>query len=377
MIEENENEKSLQFIKIITTIIIYSVISVVIGFLFCLSKVDAVSQYHYRNSSNVLTSWANTTQDTTYNFGTQNIPTSYVVAMQFRDSTTFTGNNKYDYYVSGRYWIVVNGERTINFNIQTAIFNGSNVASTGNACVVNATQSTKLNYYPLLGYKTRKDITFSVSCSGLFSNGYYPLITIQFKSDTAVSGEGQLTFNNSSMVQTTSSIDSSSIINNQNNNTNTIVNNNNQNTQSIINGQQETTDAVNGLKDSITSEDSADLSNLDIELNENDPLSNLLMLPVNLANVIIQATSGSCEDYSFGQLFGHNLKLKCIDFPSLLGSNLYHTIDILIAFFMIYQLFMMCITIYNDITSLRDGFDDLYTPAHEGYKTKHGGGERV
>ena len=58
----------------------------------------------------------------------------------------------------------------------------------------------------------------------------------------------------------------------------------------------------------------------------------------------------------------------------ILGSNLYNLIDMAICLFLAYNIGLMCVTIWNNMTSLNDDFDDMYSPKHV-YQGKHSGGD--
>ena len=83
--------------------------------------------------------------------------------------------------------------------------------------------------------------------------------------------------------------------------------------------------------------------------------------------------NGTCATFDLGSLFNTNLTLPCINLQSILGSSLYNTIDVAISLFMIFNIVMMCIDIFDRLTSFEDPFNELYTPKHT-YQPKHGGG---
>lgn len=150
-----------------------------------------------------------------------------------------TGSNKYDYFISGTVEIKQLGDRVINFGIQTELYNGTNLVGMPEKCTVSQSQTKKNSTIGTIKY-TSKKLTFSINCSGFSGNGYYPLITILYKSDAASTNVvSELYISKFNYVQTTSNVDSSAIINNQNNNTQAIINNNNANTEAITNAMEE------------------------------------------------------------------------------------------------------------------------------------------
>lgn len=63
-----------------------------------------------------------------------------------------------------------------------------------------------------------------------------------------------------------------------------------------------------------------------------NPLDYLLTLPTHLLQKINTVLSAnSCSRVSFGSLYGTELYLPCIDFASLLGSNIWNTIDLFVG----------------------------------------------
>ena len=64
----------------------------------------------------------------------------------------------------------------------------------------------------------------------------------------------------------------------------------------------------------------------------NDPLNYLLVLPLHTIQRINTAlSSSSCSRITFGQLYGSELYLPCIDIKSHIGNNLFNTIDVMMG----------------------------------------------
>lgn len=156
------------------------------------------------------------------------------------------------------------------------------------------------------------------------------------------------------------------------------------NTQNIIDNsnknQQETNDRLDNINDSLNDDTSPDTSNAfsDIKLNTNSAISNLVLMPINYLNRVLNLSKNTCSTYSldFG-IFNSNYKLNlpCIKLENFFGTQWWNIIDYLICFYMIYNIIMLAISAFEDITSLRDSYDSLYQPKHAdtGYKPKHGG----
>lgn len=62
----------------------------------------------------------------------------------------------------------------------------------------------------------------------------------------------------------------------------------------------------------------------------NDPLQNLLQLPVQFINALV-SQSNTCQAVNLGTLWGVSLTLPCINLQNLLGSTVWTTIDVLMS----------------------------------------------
>lgn len=159
----------------------------------------------------------------------------------------------------------------------------------------------------------------------------------------------------------------------ENDNTQNIIDNSNKN-------QQETNDRLDNINGSLNDDTAPDTSNAfsDIKLNTNSAISNLVLMPINYLNRVLNLSKNTCSTYSldFG-IFNSNYKLNlpCIKLENFFGTQWWNIIDYLICFYMIYNIIMLAISAFEDITSLRDSYDSLYQPKHAdtGYKPKHGG----
>lgn len=158
-----------------------------------------------------------------------------------------------------------------------------------------------------------------------------------------------------------------------NDNTNSIIDNSNKN-------QQQTNDRLDNINGSLNDDTVPDTNNAfsDIKLNTNSAISNLVLMPINYLNRILTLSNDTCSTYSidFG-IFNSNYKLNlpCIKLENFFGNYWWNVIDYFICFFMIYNIIMLAISAFEDITSLRDSYDSLYQPKHAdtGYQPKHGG----
>jgi len=302
-----EQEEKINVLALILLIILIGINSIAILFIIGVSRVDAATQYRYRNSSNEFSTWENATQDTTYSF-TQNTSNNYVVGVQFQDTTKFSGTNKYDYFVSGTYTLSGFTATIYNFNVQTYIYNGTNLTNVSSQCTYNGTQ-TNVND----GAIVKKTLAFSINCTGLTGANYYPYMTIQIKSNNGANTRSTLYISRFSLIQTSANLDSSSIINNNNNNTQSIINNNNQNTETIVNNQNENTNKqiesqqVCNLNASIVKDNYLINSNGTEETNNNFGISDY----IDVKSITITATNDNgYASYCFYK--SDKIKINCL-----------------------------------------------------------------
>lgn len=157
------------------------------------------------------------------------------------------------------------------------------------------------------------------------------------------------------------------------NDTQNIINNQNQN-------QQQTNEKLDDLNDTMQ-DDTAPTNNDftsqlgNISVAPNTPVSNLVLLPINFLNRLIDLSDNQCVSYNLGNFYGTDLTLPCLTLSNYFGTDLWQTIDYLVCFFMIYNFAMLCIMAWEDFTSLRDDYNSLYQPKHAKgeYQPKHGG----
>ena len=148
-------------------------------------------------------------------------------------------------------------------------------------------------------------------------------------------------------------------------------------TDDFVTAQKNTTNAINKTNDTIKDESDANTSGFLQDVNQdysNNPVSDLITMPITFLQTLNNNVSGSCITWDLGDLLGTNLTMPCINLQKILGSNLYNLIDMAICLFLAYNIGLMCVTIWNNITSLKDDFDDMYSPKHV-YQGKHSGGD--
>lgn len=129
---------------------------------------------------------------------------------------------------------------------------------------------------------------------------------------------------------------------------------------------------LNDINNSLNDDSGVDNSEIedlfgDIRGNSNSPVSDLLTLPITLLQAYLDGMSGTCSPYTLGTLYGTTLVLPCIDIPGIIGTSLWNIVDALFCLYMIYNVGMMCISIYESFTSLDDSMQLLYSPQHSGH----------
>lgn len=141
--------------------------------------------------------------------------------------------------------------------------------------------------------------------------------------------------------------------------------------ENIVKQNKETNDL---LKDdsSISNDKITDITNIDTNTS-NTPVSDFITLPITLLNKYNSSMNSSCSSINLGSLLGTNLIFPCINLEQRLGSNLWNIIDKLFSFFMVFNIAMFCVSIFERLTSLHDDFYSAYEPQHA-YNGKHGGG---
>lgn len=200
---------------------------------------------------------------------------------------------------------------------------------------------------------------YSATCPmNMGSNGLYRIYIRLFDNQQNSQSTYRFVLTNAITFETADSnqvnIDISSI----NNKTQQQIDNDNANTNKIIQSQ-------NQINNSINSEESPDTDSFLDDITpdySNNPVSDLITMPITFLQTLNNNSSGSCVSWDLGSLLGTNLTMPCIDLNHVLGSRLYNLIDMAICLFLAYNLGLMCVTIWNNITSLKDDFDNMYAP---------------
>lgn len=160
------------------------------------------------------------------------------------------------------------------------------------------------------------------------------------------------------------------------------IQNDNQNAQNIIDANrydsQQIQGAVEDTNDTLKDETAPTLDLSDLEVSSNTPISDLITMPLTILNTLIQTLDGSCTNYTIPFFNNNSLTFPCFTISDYLGSTVTNYIDLFICFYMCYNIAMLIVSVFEDVTSLRDIYDSMYVPKHaeSGYQPKHakGGG---
>ena len=151
--------------------------------------------------------------------------------------------------------------------------------------------------------------------------------------------------------------------------------------QEVINSINSNTQAIEDTNDILNNNDVSNDTNTSIdnvftfgtEEETFGPVADLLLLPLTLFRALYSGFNNSCSTYNLGSLFGTQLSLPCINIRNILGNQLYNFIDMAISIFMILNIILFCIDIFDRLTSFEDPFNDLYSPKHT-YHGRHENG---
>lgn len=142
----------------------------------------------------------------------------------------------------------------------------------------------------------------------------------------------------------------------QNQNANQAHNDSQAEQQAINNNTQ----AINDLNDNIMQDyEVPDDIESDFEFSEwfsqedSDFIRGILLFPFRIFTLISGALdSNTCIEYSFGRLFGYELKLPCINYKQYIGNAIYIIIDTVFALVIVFGLIRYMISVYDFVFSI-------------------------
>lgn len=122
--------------------------------------------------------------------------------------------------------------------------------------------------------------------------------------------------------------------------------------QQQLSGVQDSVDDVN---DTLKDDDAPTIDLSDIETSDT-PISDLVVLPLTLLNSIYNGISGSCASWTLPLPFNHSYTIPCFTIGDYVGSSVANIIDMAICLFMAYEIILLFIRIFDDITTLSDTY---------------------
>lgn len=139
---------------------------------------------------------------------------------------------------------------------------------------------------------------------------------------------------------------------------NDIINNQNNNTQIIINNQNQNVDKIN---DTITN-DNVDVpdgyfDNITNNFPTNQPISQLVTLPVTLYKRLSNSVVSTCTPYSLGKLYDTELVLPCIKPSNYLKKPIWNFVSAVTTSFLLYYMAKFYYKIFLTVANLKEGKD--------------------
>lgn len=233
-------------------------------------------------------------------------------------------------------------------------------AITKNTIIYNANNTTTYQYK----INTACSFTPSVAVAGFQQEiGWVYNLAAQ-------QGSGSSAIVVSNFTITQDATEGDQIMQNATENANRIIANQNQNTEAILGGIEDLngniTSVVTGiddvndtLTDSSVDNPSSAINSMSNSVATNGTISTLILLPVTLYQSVLNNVNGTCSPFTLGTLYGTTLTLPCINISSFLGTALYGVIDVLISGFFILAIRKKFVDIFNHLTNLRTGDNEL------------------
>lgn len=153
----------------------------------------------------------------------------------------------------------------------------------------------------------------------------------------------------------TSTSDITNAINSQNN----AINNT---TSAVENNTQAVNDMTDAMTDSSTnsnSENENKINSFNSNIASNGTIQSLFTMPIKLFQNVLNGIGGTCQPFNLGNLFGEPFTMDCINVENIVGSTLWHVIDVLICTFFIWTMSKRFISIFEKFTSMKDGKDEV------------------
>lgn len=147
--------------------------------------------------------------------------------------------------------------------------------------------------------------------------------------------------------------------------------------QAVVDAIDDNTQATQDVNNTLNDDSDADTQGLFSDLSfdySNTPVSDLITMPITFLQRLNNNFNANCFPITLGRLYGHTITLPCLNIEGRMGQPLSTYADYAMCLFMAFNIAMMCVTIWNNLTSLKDDFDNMYEPRHA-YNGKHSGGD--
>lgn len=145
--------------------------------------------------------------------------------------------------------------------------------------------------------------------------------------------------------------------------------------QICTNKLDDQTNAINDVNTSLNDDTAPNVPDFeDLDVADDSVISDLVTMPITIAEHILDAFNDTCSNYTIPFFNNTTLTLPCFTISDYVGNEVARVIDLAIILFMIYNIAMLAISAFNDMTSLRDSYDSLYVPQHgpHSYQPRHG-----
>lgn len=353
--EDEENEKVLLCAKIFLLILEIIIVGILAFIFFGVSQVNAQT-LNYQTYNTV------DSNDYAYNWGTSY--TWHTMNGNIKRFEYVWGNINSGYYeghitldldYTGYYNITKN-------NIQVQCRGTSSVLNCANNIEFskNANQSRSL-YDIDIYFNGTLDSTQYFQVRIIFDSNYYPPTGIKFR------GSGSIDWSQTDNATNTTI----------NNATSQIIINNNNNTDRMIDHMilfheadeeeweeekgllQSILSAIGGIFSSSIDDPSNTLNGFNNSIASNGTITSLLLLPVTIYQKVINSINATCVDFTLGTLWNTTLTMSCLHIDGIIGNALYGTIDVIISGFFILAIRKRFISIFNNLSSLKTGGNEL------------------
>lgn len=109
------------------------------------------------------------------------------------------------------------------------------------------------------------------------------------------------------------------------------------------------------LTDDNVDNPSSSISDMEALLPSNGTITQLIALPLNLYQKVLNSINGTCSSFNLGSLYGTNLIMPCIDLSTYLGNTVWSTIDLIMSGVFVLVIARKMIKAFNSFTFMKEG----------------------